>query len=255
MVEAAANRDPWTARLVRGALETARDAAAASVPTPPDPVPASRATPVRWRVAGPDPVPRLAIAVIAAIMILVIASLIFEAVTGEDVLPDGPALAPPRTFPVLEPSPPVKITARSIQLSAAVHGLGTTPEGAIAVPSGERFDQAGWYDESPTPGQYGPSVIVGHVDSRTGPAVFHDVPDLRPGNRVEVTRADGSVAVFAVNRVRRYDKADLPADDVFGDFSRPGLRLITCGGRWAGGTTGYADNVVAYASMVDARRA
>jgi hypothetical protein len=98
-------------------------------------------------------------------------------------------------------------------------------------------------------------VIVGHVDSRTGPAVFHDVPDLRPGNRVEVTRADGSVAVFAVNRVRRYDKADLPADDVFGDFSRPGLRLITCGGRWAGGTTGYADNVVAYASMVDARRA
>jgi hypothetical protein len=42
---------------------------------------------------------------------------------------------------------------------------------------------------------------------------------------------------------------------VYGDFTRPGLRLITCGGRWVGGELGYADNVVVFASLVRAYRA
>jgi sortase (surface protein transpeptidase) len=98
-------------------------------------------------------------------------------------------------------------------------------------------------------------VIVGHVDTHTGPAVFHELKELRSGDRVEVRRADRSVAVFEVDAVHRYDKNALPVDEVYGDFSRPRLRLITCGGRWVGGETGYADNVVVYASLVKARDA
>ena len=134
-----------------------------------------------------------------------------------------------------------------------MHGSGIAADGTIAVPDAARAQEAGWYDQGPTPGQYGPAVIVGHVDTTTGPAVFHDLEELRAGDRIEVTRADRSVAVFEVNSVERYDKDRLPVDEVYGDFSRPNLRLITCGGRWVGGETGYADNVVVFASLVQGR--
>nr|WP_246273712.1 class F sortase [Phytohabitans houttuyneae] len=210
-----------------------------------------------WRVGGPDWGIRLAMSLIIAVMLLTVTGFAFERLTGVDVLPDGPAARfwpAPRDFPVLARSLPVSIRARSVRIDAPVHGVGNTTGGAIDVPRGERFDEAGWYDKGPTPGEYGPAVIVGHVDNGAGPSVFHKLSRLRPGNRVEVDRADGSVAVFEVNSVKRYDRDELPADEVFGDFSRPGLRLITCGGRWVGGATGYADNVVVYASLVKARR-
>ncbi|WP_428983161.1 class F sortase [Phytohabitans maris] len=162
---------------------------------------------------------------------------------------------PPLEFPVLEPSRPIRIAIPSIQLRAPVHGVGLADDGTIAVPEATRRHEAGWYDESPTPGQFGPAIIVGHVDSRTGPAVFHDLRRLRPGATIEVTRRDRSVAVFEVNTVERFGKTELPAGRLYADFSRPGLRLITCGGRWVGGETGYEDNVVVFASLVRARTA
>lgn len=209
-----------------------------------------------WRIGGPDWGVRCTMSLIIAVMLLTVTGFAFERLTGADVLPDGPAARfwpAPRDFPVLGRSLPVNIRARSVRIEAPVHRVGDTPSGSIDVPKGERFDEAGWYDKGPTPGEYGPAVIVGHVDRGDGPSVFHKLSRLRPGNRVEIGRADGSVAVFEVNSVKRYDRDDLPADEVFGDFSRPGLRLITCGGRWVGGTTGYADNVVVFASLVRAR--
>lgn len=165
--------------------------------------------------------------------------------------PEGKA--PPRDFPVMEPSRPIRIAIPSIGLRAPVHGVGLADDGSIAVPAATRRHEAGWYDESPTPGQFGPAIIVGHVDTRTGPAVFHRLPKLRPGARIEITRRDRSVAVFEVNSVERFDKEKLPATRVYGDFSRPGLRLITCGGRWVSGETGYADNVIVFAALTRAR--
>jgi hypothetical protein len=162
---------------------------------------------------------------------------------------------PPRSFPVLEPSRPIRIAIPSIGLRAPVHGVGLAEDGTIAVPDATRRHEAGWYDESPTPGQFGPAIIVGHVDTRTGPAVFHELRRLRPGATVEITRRDRSVAVFEVNTVERFGKTRLPGRRLYGDFSRPGLRLITCGGRWVGGATGYEDNVVVFASLVRARKA
>ncbi|WP_240956546.1 class F sortase [Micromonospora sp. HNM0581] len=243
-------------RLVR----VAGQMGAASVATPDPmaaPLPPRRRQPCaararRSRLSGPG----LPVLVIGSLMLLIIALLGIERLTGLSVLPDrfiaglGP---PPKKFPLLSASEPVGIEINKIDLAAPVHNVGIAPDGSIAAPPAERAQEAGWYDQGPTPGQYGPAVIVGHVDTTSGPAVFHQLPRLRTGDRVEVARSDGSVAIFEVDRIDRFDKEQLPADDVFGDFSRPQLRLITCGGRWVGGETGYADNVVVFASLVEAR--
>lgn len=162
---------------------------------------------------------------------------------------------PPREFPVLEPSRPVRVTIPAIKIEAPVSRVGLADDGSIAVPPLQRHNEAGWFDGGPTPGQFGPAILVGHADTRTGPSIFHDVTKLHPGARVEVTRSDRSVAVFEVNSVERFGKARLPVDRVYRDFSRPGLRLITCGGEWKGGSIGYADNIVVFASLVSAREA
>ncbi|MGH3681032.1 MAG: class F sortase, partial [Natronosporangium sp.] len=164
--------------------------------------------------------------------------------SGSDDLPPGDALAPSR---------PTRIEIPALGLRAKIHPVGLDPDGAIAAPSMRRADEAGWYEDGPSPGQSGPAVIVGHVDDRDGPAVFHRLATLDRGTRIEIDRRDRQVATFQVTAVRSYDKAALPAREVYGDFSRPGLRLITCGGRWAGGTEGYAENVVIFATLVASR--
>ncbi|WP_229398611.1 class F sortase [Micromonospora okii] len=157
-------------------------------------------------------------------------------------------------FPRLAASRPVGLRVPAIGVSAPVGPVGQAADGSIDVPPLERADDTGWYDRSPTPGEPGRAVVVGHVDTRSGPAVFHQLGRLRTGDRIEVSRADGGVAVFAVDSVEHFDKDDLPADRVYGDDGPPELRLITCGGVWVGGSTGYADNVIAFASLVDTRR-
>ncbi|GIJ12781.1 class F sortase [Micromonospora andamanensis] len=246
----AAGRLARVAAQVGTASVTTPDPTAA--PLPPRRRPAWAAGSGRLGRAGPG----LPVLVVGSLMFLIIAMLGVERVTGLSLLPDrfiAGLAQPPKKFPLLAASEPVGIEISEIDLAAPVHNVGIAPDGSIAAPPAERAQEAGWYDQGPTPGQYGPAVIVGHVDTTTGPAVFHELSQLEAGDRVEVARSDGSVAVFEVDRVGRYDKERLPTDDVFGDFSRPQLRLITCGGRWVGGETGYADNVVVFASLVEAR--
>nr|WP_229687104.1 class F sortase [Micromonospora parathelypteridis] len=199
--------------------------------------------------------PGLPVLAIATLMVLIVAMLGVEQVTGVSLLPDRLSAGlrpPPKKFPVLPASRPTSLAIEKIDLKAPVHDVGIAPDGTIAVPDAARAQEAGWYDQGPTPGQYGPAVIVGHVDTTSGPAVFHQLRELRDGDEIEVTRTDHSVAVFEVNSVEKFDKGRLPVDEVYGDFSRPSLRLITCGGQWVGGETGYSDNVVVFASLVKA---
>ncbi|WP_435820951.1 class F sortase [Micromonospora musae] len=221
------------------------------------PLPARPGRPrVRHRL-GAGAGPGLPVLLVAGLMVLIVAMLGVERVTGLSVLPDQLSAGlrpPPKKFPVLPASRPAELSINTIDVRAPVHSVGIAEDGSIGVPDAGRAQEAGWYDQGPTPGQYGPAVIVGHVDTTSGPAVFHDLKQLRAGDRVEVTREDGTVAVFEVNSVQRFDKNELPVEEVFRDFSRPNLRLITCGGRWVGGATGYADNVVVFASLVTARR-
>ncbi|SCL48158.1 Sortase family protein [Micromonospora citrea] len=155
----------------------------------------------------------------------------------------------------LSASRPVRLSIPSIEVSAPVAPVGQARDGSIAVPPLDRADETGWYDRGPTPGEPGPAVIVGHVDTKRGPSVFYGLHKLRPGDTVEVTRADRSVVVFRVDSVEHFPKDRLPAERVYGDEGPPGLRLITCGGDWLGGRTGYADNVIAFATLLSSRPA
>jgi sortase (surface protein transpeptidase) len=128
--------------------------------------------------------------------------------------------------------------------------LGVAANGSVQVPPVDNHDLAGWYDRSVTPGQRGSSVILGHVDSFTGRSVFFSIKTLRPGNTVDVVRADGSTAVFAVDGVQKALKSAFPASEVYGNVSFPSLRLVTCGGPFDSSTRQYLDNIVVYAHLV-----
>jgi sortase (surface protein transpeptidase) len=133
--------------------------------------------------------------------------------------------------PPLAASPPRRITIPAIGVDSAVIRLGLAADGTLAVPQpGPNLNKAAWFQNSPTPGQVGPSIIEGHVDSESGPSVFFRLGSIRPGNRIVVTRADGVRLTFTVNAVRDYLKTEFPTDVVYGsdDLSHPQLRLITC---------------------------
>jgi hypothetical protein len=133
----------------------------------------------------------------------------------------------------------------AIGVDARVEALGLDRDGRVAAPVG--WDDAGWFSLGPRPGQPGPAIVAGHVDSPTGPAVFHRLGELRPGATVEVRRADRTTVRFGVQRVERYPKDAFPEAEVYGPAVGPELRLITCGGAFDTTTGHYVDNVVVYA--------
>lgn len=150
----------------------------------------------------------------------------------------------------LSRSRPLTLTIPSLGVDRSpLVELGKELDGTLEVPSD--YDRAGWFAPGPAPGQFGPAVLAGHVDSKDGPAVFYRLAQLRPGAIVDVARADGRVARFSVDKVERYAKDRFPTVAVYGDSNhRAELRLITCGGRFDARTGHYTDNVVAYAHLL-----
>lgn len=164
-------------------------------------------------------------------------------------VPAAPVAPTDTSIPVATSAPvaaPVALTIPAIAVSTPLIRLGLTPSGTLQVP--DRFDVAGWYDRSPPPGATGPAVIAAHIDSVRGPAVFYRLSLLRPGDRVYVRRADGSVAVFGVTGVGLYPKDHFPTAGVYGSVPGPELRLITCGGTFDWARHSYLSNVVVYAT-------
>lgn len=166
----------------------------------------------------------------------------------------GPGEAPVGPRP-LAPQPVVAATAVSIP-AIGVHAqlvpLKLDLTGALQTPGDYR--QAGWFTGGPVPGELGPSVIAGHVDSVAGPAVFFRLHRLQPGDTVTVHRSDGRAVVFTVEGVRRYAKKEFPTDAVYGPVPGAALRLITCGGSFDAAARSYRDNVVVFASVAPASR-
>lgn len=156
--------------------------------------------------------------------------------------------------PSLRRSTPVAIYIPAIRVHSKLLRLGRNSDGTIKVPplpAGANL--AAWYKYSATPGQTGASVIEGHVDSDTGPAVFFRLGALRPGDTVDVKLADGVTAIFRVTGVRGYPKMNFPAKRIYGTTDYAALRLITCGGAYDYTTGHYLDSTVVFASLAGYR--
>jgi hypothetical protein len=166
-----------------------------------------------------------------------------------------PAAAPPVREPSVATAPPavqatapVRVRIQAIGVDAPVVPLEVDARGALAPPATNEV--AGWWRAGPEPGESGPAVLVGHVDSRTGPAVFFRLRQLVPGDEIAVDLADGSTVLFIVQRSERHAKNAFPTDSVYGDTPDPQLRLLTCGGDFDRSTGHYVDNVIVYAGLV-----
>ena len=162
--------------------------------------------------------------------------------------PTGPIVAPP---PPADPRPvprPVSLTIPLIGVQTQLITLGLTSSGALEVPSSTSV--AGWYTGSPKPGAIGSAIIVGHIDSLTGPGVFYRLAELKSGDKVYVKRADGTLVEFRVTSVQTYLKDRFPTQAVYGPTPDPELRLITCGGAFDYATGHYLSNIVVYATEV-----
>jgi Sortase domain len=140
---------------------------------------------------------------------------------------------------------PVRVEIPSIGVSAPIIRLGLNSDRTLEVP--EDYGDAGWWSGGPRPGEAGPAVIVGHVDSYTGPAVFYRLRELGPGDEVAVVRRDGSRVRFTVQGSEQYPKDEFPTARVYGRTDGPTLRLVTCGGAFDSSTGHYVDNAIVYA--------
>jgi hypothetical protein len=146
-------------------------------------------------------------------------------------------------------SAPTGISIPAIGVQSALERLGENPDGTIEVP--HSYATAGWFTASVTPGQIGPLVILGHVDSTTGPGVFFRLGQLHPGDLVTVPRADGRAVRYRITGVREYAKNAFPTFTVYGNTPVPTIRLITCGGRFDSNSGHYESNVIAYGQLAD----
>jgi LPXTG-site transpeptidase (sortase) family protein len=162
--------------------------------------------------------------------------------------PTGPIVAPPQSAAPKPVAAPVSLTIPLIGVQTQLITLGLTSAGELQVPS--TTSVAGWYTGSPRPGAVGSSVIVGHIDSLTGPGVFYRLSELKAGDKVYVKRADGTLVEFRVTSVQTYLKDRFPTDEVYGPVPDPELRLITCGGAFDAATGHYLSNIVVYATEV-----
>ncbi|MDQ3464607.1 MAG: class F sortase [Actinomycetota bacterium] len=145
-------------------------------------------------------------------------------------------------------SAPVELRIPAIGLAVSVGSLGLNPDRTVEVPTD--FQEPGWFRLGPTPGQVGSAVILGHVDSYQGPAVFFRLRSVQEGDRIEVSLADGSVVQFVVDTVEMYPKEQFPASQVYASHGYSALQLVTCGGAFDSNTRSYLSNVVVYTSLV-----
>ena len=153
------------------------------------------------------------------------------------------------TAPVLPASEPIAIDIPAVGIVADFEpSLGVNENRTIEVPDG--FDTVGWYRYGPTPGELGPSVVLGHVDSFAGPAVFFSLGQLSPGDDIFIDREDGSSVHFVVTRLEQVEQDTFPTAQVYGDIDYAGLRLITCSGTFIRGEQRYTHNLIVFAELV-----
>jgi sortase (surface protein transpeptidase) len=185
---------------------------------------------------------------------------------GAAMRPAAPVTKPPSPKPAqntpaaasrseIVPSParpapaPVTLTIPAIAVQSPLVKLGLRQNRSLEVPPDGPGAPAGWYSGSPSPGETGPAVMLGHVNATDGgPGVFADLRALKTGTGITVQRTDGSRAIFTVTRAAAYKKNSFPTLEVYGNTNGPELRLITCDG-YNPSTGLFDDNYVVYAKL------
>ena len=154
----------------------------------------------------------------------------------------------PRLGRLLPASDPVGLEIPSIGVkSINFVDLEVAKDGTLGVPGSA--DEVGFYTAGPTPGQFGPAVLGGHVDSKKGPGIFYNLGAVKPGDKIHVTRKDKSRVTFVVDKVEVHPKDKFPTDAVYrGDFDKAEIRLVTCGGPFDR-DNGYLDNIVVFGHL------
>ena len=196
-------------------------------------------------------------ALLAAMAVLLATALVGSQAVGHRMLRGGSATT---AAPAPVPAPaiasfrssrtydqvalPVRLRIPVLGVNTPLGRLGRQPDGAIAVPDSPTV--AAWFDEGPRPGQPGPAVVVGHVDSTRGPGVFFRLNQMKAGQAVYVDRADGSTVAFAVTSVARVPKTEFPTEKVYSPTLHPSLQLVTCGGSFDHSRRSYVDNVIVF---------
>jgi sortase (surface protein transpeptidase) len=172
-------------------------------------------------------------------------------ISGDDVRPlraaqNRAARTPPARYGVERQAPrPTHIRIPAIGVSARIIRLGLAAGGTMQTP--KSYSVTGWFAPGAEPGERGPAVIAGHVDSKTSPGVFYKLGDLRRGDSIAITRADHSVIHFKVQGLETWPKASFPTKRVFGRTRTATLRLITCSGPFNSSSGHYVDNTIVYA--------
>lgn len=201
-----------------------------------------------------------ALVAVAAVAALVVALVLFSPdggtpqVTVDEVVTDGDVTGPTSgsssTTEATTPRPaePDRLRIDALGVDADVIDLGLDDEGALEVP--QDFAQTGWWTGGAVPGEEGPAVIVGHVDSVDGPAVFFRLDELAAGDEVTVVGDDGTETTFVVERSQQVAKDEFPTDEVYGPTDDAELRLVTCGGEFDDEIGHYDDNVIVFLRAV-----
>ena len=197
--------------------------------------------------AGPFPPGRVLLSAVLGVLALAAGA---AALLVPGSAPPAAATAPAPGPVVLAGSPadaatPLRVRVPAIGVDSTLVDLGLDAAGALAAPADPAA--AGWYAGGPVPGDVGPAVVAGHVDSAEGPAVFARLRELAPGDEVLVDRSDGTTARFTVTRVERHPKDAFPTAAVYGPTADAQLRLVTCGGAFDRAARSYEDNVVVFA--------
>jgi sortase (surface protein transpeptidase) len=145
---------------------------------------------------------------------------------------------------------PIHLAIPKIGVSVRLSVLGLNKKGTVDIPT--NFAIPGWYRGDRSPGQKGSAVILGHVDSTNGPAIFYKLDKLGLGNRIDVTLRNGKKLVFAVIGIRMYEKTNFPDRLVYGARNYPALQLVTCGGIFDPNTGHYLSNIVVFTALIKA---
>jgi sortase family protein len=161
----------------------------------------------------------------------------------------GAAGAPVAPAAPLAAAAPVGLRIDSINASSTLVPLGLNPNRTVAVPPVATPMQASWYRLGPAPGAPGPAVILGHVNGDGKDGIFARLNEVRPGDQVKVSRADGKTAVFTVTKLQQVAKNAFPTAAVYGDTAAAELRLVTCGGDFDQSKHSYADSIIAFATL------